>query len=120
MPLEPKIPKKPRAFSTKKCAKCEGVFGVDSFSPTHSIFYPDGYLPICNDCILSWLEEEKFNWAAVDKLCQWAGIPFIVKEWSDYQLKIPPKPYSPFMRRSSSRKTMSRLGGMIIISNIRN
>ena len=38
MPLEPKIPKKPRTFSTKKCAKCDGVFGVDSFSPTHSVF----------------------------------------------------------------------------------
>lgn len=95
MPLEPKIPKKPRAFSTKKCAKCEGVFGVDSFSPTHSIFYPDGYLPICNDCILSWLEEEKFNWAAVDKLCQWAGIPFIVKEWERLSTQNTPETLFP-------------------------
>ena len=95
MPLEPKIPKKPRAFSTKKCAKCEGVFGVDSFSPTHSIFYPDGYLPICNDCIYSWLEEEKFNWAAVDKLCQWAGIPFIVKEWERLSTQNTPETLFP-------------------------
>jgi hypothetical protein len=95
MPLEPKIPKKPHAFSTKKCAKCGGVFGVDSFSPTHSIFYPDGYLPICNDCIYSWLEEEEFNWAAVDKLCQWAGIPFIVKEWERLSTQNTPKNLFP-------------------------
>lgn len=79
MPIEPKIPK--QAFLTKKCNKCNGVFSIEEFAPTHSPFYPDGYIPFCNNCARSYLEENEWNWEAVDKLCQYAGIPFIVKEW---------------------------------------
>ena len=79
MAIEPKIPKV--AFFTKKCNKCGIVMTGDNFSKTHSIFYPDGYLPICNDCIRDYLRECNFEWDSIDKLCQWAGIPFIVKEW---------------------------------------
>lgn len=79
MPIEPKIPKK--ASLTKKCNKCGYVGTVEDFAPTHSIFYPDGYLPICNDCVKQYLDENDWNWEAIDKLCQYAGIPFIVREW---------------------------------------
>ena len=41
----------------------------------------DGYLPICNDCIAEQIAAEDFNWEFIDKVCMWAGIPFIVKEW---------------------------------------
>lgn len=54
----------------------------DNFSRTHSIFYPDGYLPICNDCINEYLRENNYDWDSIDRLCQWSGIPFIVKEWT--------------------------------------
>lgn len=79
MPIEPKIPK--QSFLTKKCNKCNGVFSLEEFAPTHSPFYPDGYIPFCNDCARAYLEENEWDWEAVDKLCQYAGIPFIVKEW---------------------------------------
>lgn len=80
MPIEPKIPKS-KTFFLKKCAQCGVGSGAESFSQTHSIFYPDGYLPICNSCITEYLEKNDFGWKFVDKVCQWADIPFIVKEW---------------------------------------
>lgn len=79
MPIEPKIPK--QAFQIKKCNRCGISSSVEDFAPTHSIFYPDGYIPICNTCVKSYLDEEEWSWEAIDRLCQYAGIPFIVKEW---------------------------------------
>lgn len=79
MAIQPKIPKK--TSLTKKCNKCGADLFTDSFTSTHSIFYEDGYLPICNGCIGDYLKENEFDWDSIDKLCQWAGIPWIVKEW---------------------------------------
>lgn len=79
MPIEPKIPK--QAFLTKKCNKCGLITTTEDFAPTHSPFYPDGFIPFCNSCATSYLESHDWNWEAVDSLCQYAGIPFIVKEW---------------------------------------
>lgn len=80
MPLEPKIPKP--AFQTKKCTHCNSILSTESFARSHSIFYPDGFLPICNSCIDQYLNERDYSWEAIDKLCQWSDIPFIVKEWT--------------------------------------
>lgn len=79
MPIEPKIPK--QAFATKKCNKCGFTLPTENFAPTHSPFYPDGFIPFCNSCARLYLEEHGWDWDAIDKLCQYAGIPFIVKEW---------------------------------------
>lgn len=80
MGLEPKIPKK--EFMTKKCARCGNITDIDNFARTHSIFYPDGHLPICNGCVNEYLHENNYEWDAIDKVCRWADIPFIVKEWT--------------------------------------
>lgn len=80
MPIEPKIPKK--AILTKTCNRCGITTSVDEFAPTHSPFYPDGYIPFCNTCAMAYLREKEYDWAAVDTLCQYAGIPFIVTEWN--------------------------------------
>ena len=80
MGLAPKIDKK-RSFLLKKCSICGQSFGPESFAPTKSIFYPDGALPICNDCLESYLEDTGYSWDAVDKICQYADIPFIPSEW---------------------------------------
>lgn len=80
MGLAPKIDKK-RSFLLKKCTVCGQSFGPESFAPTKSIFYPDGALPICNDCLESYLEDTGCSWDAVDKICQYADIPFIPSEW---------------------------------------
>ena len=65
----------------KDCAHCAGSFGVEGFAPTKSIFYPEGVIPICNDCIDKMIQQEEGNWQFIDKLCQMADIPFIPKEW---------------------------------------
>ena len=79
MPIEPKIPKK--TFLTKKCERCGQVLTTENFARTHSPFYSDGLIPFCDDCARDYLREHGWDWEFVDKLCQYAGIPFIVKEW---------------------------------------
>lgn len=80
MPIVPKIPKK--TSLTKTCTICGLSTTTEDFTKTHSPFYPDGYLPICNDCINRILREGDYSWDIIDRLCQYAGIPFIVKEWT--------------------------------------
>lgn len=80
MGLQPNIARR-RSFALKTCNRCGGSFTPESFAPTKSIFYADGALPICNSCIENYLEDADFNWTKINKLCQWADIPFIPKEW---------------------------------------
>lgn len=80
MGIQPKI-KIDAPFIVKKCNTCGGNFGPESFVKTKSIFYPDGYLPICADCVEKLLIENEFSWELVDKLCRYADIPFIPAEF---------------------------------------
>lgn len=79
--MKPNIPKQRKPFILKTCSKCNGSFGPESFTETKSFFYKDGYLPICNSCIEEFLVENDFNWVAVDKVCQYADIPFVPSEF---------------------------------------
>lgn len=79
--MRPNIPKQKKPFFLKTCSKCNGSFGPESFTETKSFFYKDGYLPICNSCIEEFLIENDFNWNAVDKVCQYADIPFVPSEF---------------------------------------
>ena len=76
--MQPAIPK---INNLKTCARCKQNRGIDAFTKTASYFYPDGTLPICNDCVNKYLEKFDYSWDAIDKVCQWADIPFIVEEW---------------------------------------
>ena len=80
MGLQPNIARR-RNFVLKTCPRCQASQSSDAFAPTKSLFYPDGTLPICNDCIEAMLEQSNFSWYDVNKFCQWADIPFIPKEW---------------------------------------
>jgi hypothetical protein len=80
MAILPKVPQ--RQALTKTCNCCGAVLSTDNFAQTHSPFYPDGYLPVCNGCIGEQLKDHEFSWDFIDSLCQYAGIPFIVKEWT--------------------------------------
>jgi hypothetical protein len=80
MGLAPNIQRK-KKFMLKDCTCCGGSFGVEGFAPTTSIFYPDGVIPVCNDCIDKMIDEHGADWQFIDKLCQMADIPFIPKEW---------------------------------------
>ena len=79
MGLQPNIKKK--RFALKACVHCGQVFGEEGFAPTKSLFFPDGTISICNDCIDKELMQHDWNWDYVDKLCQMADIPFEPKEW---------------------------------------
>lgn len=76
----PNIIKKSQPFLLKKCTVCGADYGPDSYIKTKSLFYPDGYIPICNNCVANYLRENDFNWAIINKLCQLADVPFIPKE----------------------------------------
>ena len=80
MGLQPDIARR-RSFALKTCNRCQAPQTPESFAPTKSIFYADGALPICNSCIESYLEDVEFDWSEVNKLCQYADIPFVPKEW---------------------------------------
>lgn len=80
MGLQPTIKKK-RSFALKQCAWCGQSFGVEGFAPTKSAFYADGVVPVCNDCIDREVRVHEGDWDFVDKLCQWADIPFVPREW---------------------------------------
>ena len=80
MGMQPKI-KQATPFIVKTCSICGGTFGPEGFIKTKSLFYPDGYLPMCADCIKQFLIEHNFDWDLVDKLCRYADIPFIPAEF---------------------------------------
>lgn len=71
----------PPSFQMKKCEKCKGMYTSDNFVRTKSLFYPDGYLPLCADCIRDILVSYDFQWDVVDRLCRYADIPFIPAEF---------------------------------------
>ena len=81
MAVEPKIIKN-RSAAMRQCTRCGLHSPADDFAVTHSAFYPDGRLPICNSCVNELLAEHSFSWDFLDKVCQWADIPWIVKEWT--------------------------------------
>lgn len=80
MGMQPKI-KIDTPFIVKKCTTCSGTYGPESFIKTKNLFYPDGYLPMCADCIEKLLVENEFSWELVDKLCRYADIPFVPAEF---------------------------------------
>ena len=80
MGLQPDIARR-RVFSFKTCNRCGQSYTKDEFAPTKSIFYADGALPICTSCIETYLLEVEFDWREIDKLCQYADIPFVPREW---------------------------------------
>ena len=79
MGLAPNIKKRP--FTLKQCIWCGQTFGAEGFAPTKSTFYPDRTIPVCNDCIDKEIAQHEGDWGYIDKLCQWADIPFVPKEW---------------------------------------
>lgn len=80
MGLAPNINRTNR-FTLRTCTKCGQSFGPESFAPTKSLFYPDGVIPVCNGCVENILKQNNYDWAVVDKLCQYADIPFVPREW---------------------------------------
>ena len=80
MGLQPNI-KKRKGFTLKPCCRCGGMFGEEGFAPTKSLFFADGVIPMCNDCVDKDLAAHDWDWEYVDNMCQMADIRFVPKEW---------------------------------------
>lgn len=65
----------------KNCSRCGTLQPIDNYVRTKSFFYPDEHLPICNDCLKKMIEEFGDNWEFIDRVCQYADLPFVPKEW---------------------------------------
>ena len=106
MPVIPKIPK--AAQGTRKCDKCSRVLPLTSFTFTHSDLYPDHYLPICNECIAELIDAADGDWEYVDKLCMWADIPFVVKEWERVkEITIPSETWATYAKIFAGQEYVS-------------
>ena len=92
MALVPNFTRK-SSFILKKCAKCGQSFGAENFAPTSSIFYSDGVIPICDDCVTEILgkDTDQDHWDKVNKVCQMCDIPFVPKEWTRLEEMSPDK-----------------------------
>ena len=70
-------------MASKKCSKCAIEKTTAHYIAVNSKFH-NGSLPICRECIGQMISNEKDEdkkWNLVNKLCQWADIPFIPEEW---------------------------------------
>lgn len=95
----PVIPKIPTQTGTKTCNRCGRILPLSQFSHTYSEFYNDNYLPICNDCIGELINTHENDWEYIDKVCQWAGIPWIVKEWERIkEMTLPSETWATYAR----------------------
>jgi hypothetical protein len=79
MALYPDLEKTRVRLKFRQCSKCGRALDENYFIQTNNFFYGDGYLPICTDCIEEYFKQTKEEdlFAATDKICQYAGIPFI-------------------------------------------
>ena len=65
----------------KVCTKCGEEKTIANYIGVKSEFHT-GSLPICRACIASMIREHGTeNWNFVNKLCQWADVPFVPEEW---------------------------------------
>lgn len=66
----------------KKCLKCFFEKTTANYIAVNSPLH-NGSLPICRDCLANMIAAAPSNqrWNVVNKICQWADIPFIGSEW---------------------------------------
>ena len=86
MPIEPKFQKNKglleifqeeedtKKFERKVCLQCGRPLLKSEYATTHSLFFSDKLLPVCNSCITEWLRAKDFSWESqidlIDKIYQ--------------------------------------------------
>lgn len=70
-------------MAQKKCSCCGQYLSTSSFIKTKNPIFQDGYVPMCNSCLKSYLISKKFEWNEVDNLCRTLDIPFIPKRFEE-------------------------------------
>ena len=64
------------------CTKCGQDKSTAHYIGVNSPFF-NGCLPICRQCLSKKIEESNGDWNVVDKILQWADIPFIPEKWEE-------------------------------------
>lgn len=90
MAIKPQIPISPHiSTDLLTCKRCGRTFPSEDFPPTFSPFF-GGFSDICHQCLDDFLGSREYQWEAVDEICRYLNIPFIVKEWERlFQLNEP-------------------------------
>ena len=66
----------------KVCIKCKQEKTYANYIAVNSPLHA-GSLPICRNCLANMIAEvpENERWNVVNKICQWADVPFVPAEW---------------------------------------
>ena len=70
-------------MANKRCQRCGEEKGTAAYIAVNSIIH-GGSLPICRQCLAKQIDtayKEDAGWDTVDKICQWADVPFIPEYW---------------------------------------
>lgn len=70
-------------MAMKKCQKCGQEKTLAHFIACENSIVHNGTLPVCRECITEIIHaaDPDQKWNVVNKLCQWADIPFVPEEW---------------------------------------
>ena len=84
----------------KTCSRCGQTQSLGNFSPTKSPFYPEGLLPVCNDCLVEvvMMKGDLNDWKNVDKVCQWLDVPYKPLKWKELFEKQGAKAIIPYIK----------------------
>lgn len=76
-------PSPPKINRVQTCRRCRRPLNFSLFPKTNSpIFGEDvGVIDICGQCVTEYLKEKDYSWEEVDRLCRYADIPFIPREF---------------------------------------
>lgn len=85
-------------FKIRPCCSCGELLGASSYSNSKSIFFTDGKLPICNDCLDKEAKDWKGSWDFANQVCQWADVPFIPEQWTKIYKSTPDKAISTYLK----------------------
>lgn len=69
-------------MASKICTKCKDEKTTAHFIAVNSLLH-SGSLPICRECLAKMISSapEEERWNVIDKICQWADVPFLPGEW---------------------------------------
>lgn len=72
----------------QECTRCGQSLGIGSFSPSKNKLFVNGYLPVCDQCLVEMVREDlKASdgniWDVGNKYCQWINVPFVPARWQE-------------------------------------
>lgn len=71
-------------MALKKCQRCGEEKTIANYIAVNNSIIHGGSLPICRQCLAKQLDEANKKgclWNTMDKICQWADVPFVPEEF---------------------------------------